>query len=84
MTVSAKLHENRIMKACYSYQENGRSVCIMATYVDDLVWAVENEYAWIIDAIKQELTFGRMDAMKFRFCGREVEQSDNYGIKATC
>ena len=47
-----------------------------STHVDDLVWAVENKYEWIIDAIKQELTFGSMDTMKIRFCGREVEQSD--------
>ena len=53
----------------------------MTTHVDDLVWAVDDEYEWIIGAIKQDLTFGSMDTMKFRFCGREVEQSDTYDIK---
>ena len=58
--------------------------CVMGTIVDDLIWAVEDTAAYIIDEIEKELTFGRKGELTFRFCGRGVTTNEEGAIRVTC
>ena len=78
------LKENRILKACYSFSKDGVIQCVMGTIVDDLIWAVADTAACMINEIEKELTFGRKGELTFRFCGREVTTNEEGTIRVTC
>ena len=46
------------MAAFYSYAKDGIILCIMATHVDDLIWANEPEIDALIEKIFEELILG--------------------------
>ena len=46
--------KNHIMNALYSYEVDGVVKMMMATHVDDVLWACDPEYQWLIDNIKEE------------------------------
>lgn len=77
--------ENYILSALYAYSKNGVILILLATHVDDVIWANEPEAEGIMDSIKKELQFGKLQSHSFRFCGIEIEQSpDDFSIKVTC
>ena len=82
--ISHGFRENFIMNALYSFEVDGEVKCLMATHVDDVLWACDPEYQHIIDKVQEELIFGSKDERKFRFCGMEVEQHDDFSITCTC
>ena len=58
---------------------------IMATHVDDLVWACRPEAEQCITTIKSMLTLGAESEYSFRYCGKEIEQDkETFSIKVTC
>ena len=42
------LEDNHIFKACYSYARDGEVLLIIATRVDDLIWACKPSAEYII------------------------------------
>ena len=82
--LSHGFRENYVMKALYSYTKNGTVQCLMASHVDDIIWANSPEAEGALTEIKKELIFGKEDAKKFRFCGTEIEQQDDFTIRITC
>jgi hypothetical protein len=74
-----------VMNALYSYEKNGVVECLLATHVDDLIWACTESAQGIIDGIRKELVFGTEEEWSFRFCGTEIEQNpETYEIVVTC
>ena len=69
--LEAGLHENRIMKSVYSFQKDGKVVCMMVTHVDDLLWACEPEYQYMIDHILKTFECGKIEKGNFRYCGKD-------------
>jgi hypothetical protein len=49
-----------------------------------LLWAVDPEYQSNIDAILKEFEVKKVEKQKFRFCGREINQDDDFNIGAFC
>ena len=85
LTETAKLKENHILAACYTYtNESGRLMAIVVTHVDDLFYVLEYEVEWIMDEVRKVLNFGSEEVQQFRFCGREIVQDDSFSIRVTC
>ena len=56
------LRENRILKALYSYtDESGRIQMLLASHVDDLLWAREESAQWVIDDLTKTFRCGEID-----------------------
>ena len=56
----------------------------MATHVDDVLWACDDEAHGIMKQIQSELAFGKLESGSFRFCGVEIVQESDYTIRVTC
>ena len=82
--MSAGLHEHLIMNAVCSYILDGVVGPLVATHVDDLIWAATERCDDIFNEVRRHLTFGTEEERNFRFCGIEIAQQDDYGIKVTC
>ena len=77
--------ENFVFKACYSYATDGVVQIIMATHVDDIVWACLPGAEPSVKKLKGMLTFGAEDEGAFRYCGKEIHQDpETYAVKITC
>ena len=77
--------ENFVFKACYSYAVDGVIQIIMATHVDDIVWACLPGAEPSVKKLKSILTFGAEDEGAFRYCGKEIFQDPNtFTVKITC
>ena len=70
--------------ACYYFTVETEIRGVLATHVDDLIWAVFEGLESVMKEVAEYLTFGKMEEMNFRFCGREVTQSEEFTIKITC
>ena len=78
------LMENYILGALYSYAREGVVLLLIGTHVDDLIWANEPELEPLMQKIMEELIFGKVEEMNFRFCGMEVNQEVDFTITLTC
>ena len=59
------LEENFMFKGCYSYARDGEVQIILATHVDDLIWAFKLSAEYIISNIKSLLILGTEDVHIF-------------------
>ena len=82
--ISAGFAENFIMPALYSYAKNGIVLVMLASHVDDIIWAADPEGEAAIEIVKTELIFGALDEGTFRFCGIEILQQDDFVIRVSC
>ena len=57
---------------------------LVATHVDDVLWACDPEADHVMQAVLTELAFGTLEDGSFRFCGVEIAQSDDHTIRVTC
>ena len=76
------LRENRILKACTAIQTSQER--LIASHVDDLLWACEESAQWVIDDIIKTFKCGEVDKRNFRYCGKEISQADDFSITAKC
>ena len=76
--------ENYVLPALYSYAKDGVILVMLASHVDDIIWAADPSAEHVIEALKIELKFGALDEGSFRFCGVEIVQDDDFVIKVTC
>ena len=58
MMQEAKLTENFIYQALYTYYENGKVLFMLGVHVDDLLWACDPSQEYRVDIIKNILTLG--------------------------
>ena len=76
--------ENLVMPALYSYSKDSIVLVLLASHVDDILWAADPLAEHAIEAIQVELKFGALDEGSFRFCGVEVVQSEDFTVRVTC
>ena len=75
---------NRIMNALFSIAKDGDILGMCGTHVDDFLYGVRCE---AIDIMQRVLDgFGVQDTedTSFRYCGKELLQSEDFSIKVTC
>ena len=63
--------------------ETGEPALMLGSHVDDLIWACHPKYQYIIDDLKH-FQCGKVEQKKFRYCGKEVAQDDDFTIHVTC
>jgi len=78
------LRENAIMKALYHMQVDGQVVFMLATHVDDMLWASAPGYEHIADRLLEKFSIKKVEEGTFRFCGREIRQTDDGSITVKC
>ena len=71
-TQEAGLKENFVFPAFYTHAVDGRIVLMLATHVDDFLWANEPEYDYLMDTIKRHLLLGKKEEISFRFTRQGV------------
>ena len=62
----------------------GKVILMLATHVDDLLWACEPEAQPVVDKILTSFMCGKIEEGTFRYCGKDVEQDADFNIKITC
>ena len=78
------LQENFIFRALYTFcDETGEPALMLGSHVDDLIWACHPKYQYIINDLKH-FQCGKVEQEKFRYCGKEVAQDDDFTIHVTC
>ena len=76
--------ECRSLKSFYYLQVDGDLKVILAAHVDDLIWACEEGYESEVEKIFGCFEIKKIEEGKFRFCGREYNQLEDFSIKVTC
>ena len=84
-----KLRDNPVMKAFYHLaveDENGKVdiKVVLLTHVDDVMWAAKPGYENIVPRILEKFEVRKVEESKFRFCGKEFAQDDDFTIRVTC
>ena len=82
---SEGIRENAIFRALYTMTNSeGKVILMLATHVDDLLWACEPEAQSVVDKILTSFMCGKIEEGTFRYCGKDVEQDADFNIKITC
>ena len=83
--VEAGFRENQISKALYSLTDkDGKVIALICTHVDDMLWAAKPEAESAINNIFETFAVRKVEEGKFRFCGKEVTQTDDFAVTVTC
>ena len=57
---------------------------ILASHVDDILWAADPAAEHVIDSIKSEMDFGTLDEGSFCFWGVEMVHDEDVVFRVTC
>ena len=86
--IAGGVRENRVLSAVYTLTVDGQLRGIVATHVDDLLYAFDGPVGeGVIDHIKQHLILSKESECNFSFCGREVRldaENGDYSVRVTC
>ena len=81
----AGLEECRLCRSLYTYHVDNELVMIVGAHVDDIMWASNPKYDHILtDKVFKHFQLNKIEEDNFRFCGREYQQDDDFGIYITC
>ena len=85
-TVKRKgLRENRICRALYSYTDkDGVVQMLLASHIDDLLWACDPSCDWIVKELIDEFKCGTVESGSFKYCGKEIVQDEDFTIHVSC
>ena len=82
--LSTGLKENAVIRALYIYQEDGELKLMLATHVDDMLWASKSGYEDRVQQLLDRYTIKTVESGTFRFCGREVIQHSDFSVSVKC
>ena len=82
--LSTGLKENAVIRALYIYQEDGKPKSMLATHVDDMLWATKSGYEDRVQQLLDRQTTKTVESGTFRFCGREVIQHSDFSVSVRC
>ena len=74
---------SRILPTLFSLRRDGEMVGIMSSNVDDLLYGSKNGCEKAMENILKEFAVRETHERDFRFCGKEIHQSDDYSITVT-
>ena len=81
--LSTGLKENAVNRALYIYQDDGEPKSMLATHVDDMLWATKSGYEDRVQLLHR-YTVKTAESGTFRFCGREVIQHSDFSVSVKC
>ena len=82
--LSTGLKENAVIRTLYIYQEDGEPKSMLATHVDDMLWATKSGYEDRVQQLLDRYTIKTLESGTFRFCGREVIQHSDFPVSVKC
>ena len=82
--LSNGLKENAVIRALYIYQEDGEPKSMLATHVDDMLWATKPGYEDRVQQLLDRDTIKMVESGTCRFCGREVIQYSDFSVSVRC
>ena len=82
--LSSGLKENAVIRALYIFQEDGEPKSMLATHVDDMLWATKLGYEDRVHRLLDSYTIKTVESGTFRFCGREVIQHFDFSVSVRC
>ena len=74
---------NRILPTVFALHHEGKLVSVMSSNVDDLLYGYKEEHSGPIKKILETFKVREENESKFRFCGKEVTQHENWSITVT-
>ena len=78
------LKENAVLRALYIHQEGGEPKSMLATHVDDMLWATKPGDEDRLQQLLDRYTIKTVESGTFRFCGREVIQHSDFSVSVRC
>lgn len=66
------------------YEVDGDIKVMMGAHVDDDLWAAKPGYEFVMDTLLQQFEVKEIHEGKFKFCGREYEQKDDFSVFISC
>ena len=80
------LRASKVSRALFFVCENGEPKVMMASHVDDLIYACLPGYEHIMKNLQKafQVEDSKISSGEIRFCGREVKQAEDYTITVTC
>ena len=82
--LSTGLKENAVIRALYIYQEDGEPKSMLATHVDDMLWATKPGYEDRVQQLLDRYTIKTVESGTFRLSGREVIQHSDFSVSVKC
>ena len=82
--LSTGLKENAVIRALCIFQEDGEPKSMLATHVDDILWATKPGYEDRVQQLLDRYTIKTVESGTFRFCGREVTQHSDFSVSVKC
>jgi hypothetical protein len=82
--VGSGLQENRTLPALYSYSKDGEVLAMLATHVDDLLWAAKPEAEHVIAEARKAFIWGKEESRNFVYCGKCVRQDADFNVHVSC
>ena len=79
-----RLQESRYCKSLYSYVKDGKIVILAGANVDDVMWAADPKYEYLIEQLLKEFQLSFYNTDQSRFCGRDYVQHDDNSVYVTC
>ena len=74
---------NTILPTVFTLREKGKIVGVMSSNVDDLLFGSKPEHEHVMDKILDKFSVRERNLPPFRFCGKEVEQHEDFSITVT-
>ena len=71
-------------RALCIYQEDGEPKSMLATHVDDMLWATKSGYEDRVQQLLDRYTIKTVESGTFRFCGPEVIQHSDFSVSVKC
>jgi len=59
-------------------------MAICGSHVEGLLWANDPSVDHMVDYVLGTFECGKIEEGSFRYCGKEIEQLDDFSIKGTC
>ena len=78
------LKENAVLRALYICQEGGEPKAMVATHVNDMLWATKPGYEDRIQQLLDHYTLKTVESSTLRLCGRSVVQHPDFSISVRC
>ena len=85
-SIAAGLTASKLSSALFYIAKDGEPKVMMASHVDDLIYACKPGYEDVMKRIQEifQVEDKKISTGSFRFCGREISQAEDFTITATC
>ena len=78
--IAAGFTECKSLGSLYYFEVDGQLKALLGAHVDDLMWCCCEGYEYLMDDVLSHFDLKKIDEGKFRFCGREYIQEEDFSV----